>query len=226
MRTKILMVYRDNNNPKKLKDFLEDNGMIVDLVYNNEEAIKSVLINKYDLILLEIIPTDNNVWMFCKEIRSITTCLIIYIGYIDEVQYILNALDSGADDYLIEPLNLRLLYTKINAFLRRKNLYAKGNKIDIKLNNYDKVSRIIKSEDKIIKLTSIENAVLNFFINNPERILTIKEIYESVWMKKYPGNKPTVTAIVNKLKRKIEEDYKNPQYIITIREIGYYFNEG
>ncbi|MDX5795591.1 response regulator transcription factor [Clostridioides difficile] len=225
MQTKILIIDGDKDNCKKLKGFLEEKGISIDLAYNCEEAIGKIFSNKYDLIFLEIILSDGDGWTLCKKIRNVTTCPIVYMTYINEDQSILNALNSGGDDYLIKPLNLEILYAKVKAILRRMNSYVNNNENNTKLEEYNRTSGVIKLEDKIIKLTPTENKLLNFFIENPEKTLTTKEIYEHVWMNEYLEDNYSVVVAVNGLRKKIEKDYKNPQKIITIREVGYYFNK-
>ncbi|WP_131076888.1 response regulator transcription factor, partial [Clostridioides difficile] len=136
-----------------------------------------------------------------------------------------NALNSGGDDYLIKPLNLEILYAKVKAILRRRDLFLNNNKNNIKLEDYNRASGVIKLENKMIKLTPTENRLLNYFIENAEKTLTIKEIYEHVWMNEYLDDNYSVVVAVSGLRKKIEKDYKNPQKIITIREVGYYFNK-
>ncbi|MDX5689000.1 response regulator transcription factor, partial [Clostridioides difficile] len=135
------------------------------------------------------------------------------------------ALNSGGDDYLIKPLNLEILYAKVKAILRRRDLFLNNNKNNIKLEDYNRASGVIKLENKMIKLTPTENRLLNYFIENAEKTLTIKEIYEHVWMNEYLDDNYSVVVAVSGLRKKIEKDYKNPQKIITIREVGYYFNK-
>ncbi|HBG0476685.1 response regulator transcription factor, partial [Clostridioides difficile] len=126
---------------------------------------------------------------------------------------------------LIKPLNLEILYAKVKAILRRRDLFLNNNKNNIKLEDYNRASGVIKLENKMIKLTPTENRLLNYFIENAEKTLTIKEIYEHVWMNEYLDDNYSVVVAVSGLRKKIEKDYKNPQKIITIREVGYYFNK-
>ncbi|MGX9756748.1 response regulator transcription factor [Clostridioides difficile] len=221
MQIDVLIIDGDKNDSQKLKSFLEEKGINVYLAYNCKEAIGKIFSQKFDLIFLEIILTDGDGWDFCKKIRNVTTCPIIHMTYINENQSILNALNSGGDDYLIKPLNLEILYAKMKAILRRVN----NNKSNIKLEEYNRVSGVIKLENKMIKLTPTENRLLNYFIENAGKTLTIKEIYEDVWQNDYLDDNYSVVVAVNGLRKKIEKDYKNPQKIITIREIGYYFNK-
>ncbi|MBY2541995.1 winged helix-turn-helix domain-containing protein, partial [Clostridioides difficile] len=123
------------------------------------------------------------------------------------------------------PLNLEILYAKVKAILRRRDLFLNNNKNNIKLEDYNRASGVIKLENKMIKLTPTENRLLNYFIENAEKTLTIKEIYEHVWMNEYLDDNYSVVVAVSGLRKKIEKDYKNPQKIITIREVGYYFNK-
>ncbi|MGO0883309.1 response regulator transcription factor [Clostridioides difficile] len=220
MQIDVLIIDGDKNDSQKLKNFLEEKGINVYLAYNCKEAIGKIFSQKFDLIFLEIILTDGDGWDFCKKIRNVITCPIIHMTYINEEQSILNALNSGGDDYLIKPLNLEILYAKMKAILRRVN----NNKSNMKLEEYNRVSGVIKLENKMIKLTPTENRLLNYFIENAEKTLTIKEIYEGVWQNDYLDDNYSVVVAVNGLRKKIEKDYKNPQKIITIREIGYYFN--
>lgn len=221
MQIDVLIIDGDKNDSQKLKNFLEEKGINVYLAYNCKEAIGKIFSQKFDLIFLEIILTDGDGWDFCKKIRNVITCPVIHMTYINEEQSILNALNSGGDDYLIKPLNLEILYAKMKAILRRVN----NNKSNIKLEEYNRVSGVIKLENKMIKLTPTENRLLNYFIENAEKTLTIKEIYEGVWQNDYLDDNYSVVVAVNGLRKKIEKDYKNPQKIITIREIGYYFNK-
>ncbi|MBH6910130.1 response regulator transcription factor [Clostridioides difficile] len=225
MQIDVLIIDGDKNSSQELKNFLEGKGINVYLAYNCKDAIIKIFSKKFDLIFLEIILVDGDGWDFCKKIRNITICPIIHITYINENQSILNALNSGGDDYLIKPLNLEILYAKVKAILRRRDLFLNNNKNNIKLEDYNRASGVIKLENKMIKLTPTENRLLNYFIENAEKTLTIKEIYEHVWMNEYLDDNYSVVVAVSGLRKKIEKDYKNPQKIITIREVGYYFNK-
>ncbi|WP_303863037.1 response regulator transcription factor [Alkalibaculum bacchi] len=195
---------------------------------DGKEALSHLHNHHIDLVLLDIMLPDLDGVDFCGEIRKISNCPIIFISCIDDDNTIVKALEMGGDDYLVKPFNTDVLIARIEANLRR---------IEIGINKTDDSTlkktfgnciidssnhTVIKNREKIY-LSPLEFKILNFMVDNPNQILSLNKIYDNIWTTPSYGDVRTVKVHVSNIRKKIEDDPADPQYITTIRRIGYYF---
>lgn len=224
---KILLIEDDLDICEIIKLYLSKTKYSVSVVNTAEEALETVEVQNYDLILLDIMLPDINGVELCKKLRKNIYSPIIFISCIDDDGTVVKALETGGDDYLVKPFNNSILIARIEANLRRveierKNI-SKKNIIDFKDFIIEPKKHLIIKNNKEIYLTPIEFKILIFMIENPNRILTLEEIYEKIWKEKSYDDVRTVKVHVSNLRKKIEQDASNPVYIQTIRRTGYIF---
>lgn len=214
---------------------LEDEGFKVFHGKNLIESRKIIDNNKIDIILLDIMLRDENGYDLCKEIRSKgnNEVAIIFMTACDEESNVVMGLDIGGDDYIIKPIRLKELVSRINAVLRRRGHVIKSEEIN---NNEMKIYksgnltietyRYKVFKDKIeLNLTLSEYRLMVILIENYPNTVTRDILLEKIW--DIDGNfvdANTLNVYVKRLREKIELDVKKPKFIETIRGVGYRWN--
>ncbi len=221
---RILLVEDDIETSDMLKDFLITENFEVVTAYDGKSACKKFLEDKYSLVLLDImIPGINGIEVM-KIIRESSTVPIIIISAKDSDKTL--GLGLGADDYITKPFSVIEVLARIKANIRRntqyipdipnnENILKKGN-LTIDTDTYS----VLKNGKKI-ELTVKEFEILKMLIQNPQKVYTKNQIYSSVWNDVYVGDENAVNIHISRLRGKIEDNPRDPKYIVTVWGIGY-----
>lgn len=201
---------------------LESEKYEVTLVKTVAEAKKTVENEEFDLYILDLTLPDGNGYEVCSLIKSKGDLPVIFLTAYDDEINVVTGFELGADDYISKPFRVRELLARIKSVLRR---YSKDNtdgivKIgELSVNTAEaKVS--LRGEEVI--LTAMEYRLLLSFVNNRGTVLTRRKLLEEIW--DVDGdfvNDNTLTVYIKRLRDKIENDPNNPQYIKTVRGMGY-----
>lgn len=193
-----------------------------------QEALRSVQTESHDLIVLDVMLPDMDGFQLCGQIRQYTQVPILFVtarsGDLDK----LTGLGIGGDDYITKPFNPLEVVARIQAQLRRQNIYKELVSPEPSISDYGTI-QIYKDEGRIvvrgedIHPTAKEFELLVFLCSRPHRIFTASQLYEHVWQTDYLGDDKTVVMHISNLRRKIETDPKQPKMIVNIRGIGYKF---
>ena len=224
----ILMVEDDSTIAFAVKYAVEQEGFNLDIAENLENARKIVNSKEYDLILLDVMLPDGNGYEFLKQLREHDEDTpVIFLTACDEEVNIVMGLDIGGDDYITKPFRVRELISRINAILRRKGKSQDSNKKILKFKNisiHTLEARVFKNNEEIF-LTSAEYKLLLILIQNKNMVLSRAQILEKLWDVTYDFiNDNTLSVYIKRLREKIEDDSSKPQYILTVRGIGYKWN--
>lgn len=225
---KILLVEDDSTLAMGLEYSLEDEGMDVEVVDNIKNAYETFKNNDFDLILLDITLPDGTGYELCKRVRIESQIPIIFLTACDDEVNVVLGLDIGGDDYVTKPFRVRELISRINAVIRRSKL--KANRNMSALINFDKIkidllANRVEKEGTDIALTPIEFKIISILASNPNRVMSRNQILEKIW--DYSGDyidDNTLSVHIRRLREKIEDDAANPNYIMTVRGIGYKLN--
>ena len=224
----ILMVEDDSTIAFAVKYAVEQEGFNLDIAENLENARKIVNSKEYDLILLDVMLPDGNGYEFLKQLREHDEDTpVIFLTACDEEVNIVMGLDIGGDDYITKPFRVRELISRINAILRRKGKSQDSNKKILKFKNisiHTLEDRVFKNNEEIF-LTSAEYKLLLILIQNKNMVLSRAQILEKLWDVTYDFiNDNTLSVYIKRLREKIEDDSSKPQYILTVRGLGYKWN--
>ena len=224
----ILMVEDDSTIAFAVKYAVEQEGFNLDIAENLENARKIVNSKEYDLILLDVMLPDGNGYEFLKQLREHDEDTpVIFLTACDEEVNIVMGLDIGGDDYITKPFRVRELISRINAILRRKGKSQDSNKKILKFKNisiHTLEARLFKNNEEIF-LTSAEYKLLLILIQNKNMVLSRAQILEKLWDVTYDFiNDNTLSVYIKRLREKIEDDSSKPQYILTVRGLGYKWN--
>lgn len=226
---KILVVDDEDNILELLRFNLENSGYKVLTAQNGIDALKIAKAETPDLILLDLMLPGMDGYDVCKEIRRdnniSNTPIIMITAKGEELDKILG-LELGADDYITKPFSVRELKARLKAVLRRTTIQQidKAYRFGNVAVDFDK-HEIMKNDEKV-ELTLKEFELLEILIKNKGRVMTRDFLLDKIWGYEYIGESRTVDVHIRHLRQKVEEDDKNPQYIETIRGIGYRFNFG
>lgn len=206
----ILLIEDEQRIAELTKKGLEENGFAVTLAYDGLTGKKLAIANNYNVIIMDIILPNINGLDLCKEIRSlkpnIAIVMLTALGTTDDK---VEGFDAGADDYLVKPFELRELVVRIRALLKRtaNNTNVVGFLLkyaDIEMNLHTK---IVKRNGSEIQLTPKELKLLEYMLQNPERILSRAEIAENVWQTTFDTGTNFIDVYINYLRKKIDKDF-------------------
>lgn len=206
---------------------LKKEGFHVEHASNLKEARK-LISSKIDIVLLDLMLPDGDGYEFCTEVRGANNDVpIIFMTACDEESNIVLGLDLGGDDYITKPIKTRELVSRINAVLRRRGRTTSNTNIMVSNNiEVDKVAHVVKKNNIEISLTLSEFKLLVLFMENSQNVLSRNIILEKLW--DVDGNFIDAGALnvyIKRLREKIEDDVKNPENIITVRSVGYKWNQ-
>ena len=228
--TKILIVDDDARLCKVLDRYLTSAGYQVKTANNGEEMHKSIKIRTPDIVILDLqLPGKHGLELAMEIRRDSEIGIIILTGTGDKFDEIVG-LESGADDYLLKPVEERDLLARVRALCRR--LETTSDNVDKKNKSIAKFSgwtmdfdayELISPTGESISVTSYEFQILATLVQNSNRVLSRDQIMVSITGRDWVSNDRSVDVLMGKLRKKIERDPHNPSMIKTIRGAGYKF---
>ncbi len=182
----------------------------------------------YDLLVLDVSLPDGSGFSFCRKVRETSRVPIIFLTASDEELDVIMGLDIGGDDYITKPFKLGVLLSRVNALLRRAGNFAPAAPKSQLCSGNIRVDLLqgqaFKKEEKL-ELTAAEYKLLCLFLQNQDHVLSKEQILDKLW--DCEGNyidSSTLTVYIRRLRIKIEDDPGAPQYILTVRRMGYKWN--
>jgi len=221
---KILVVEDEKKVLSFIKRGLEEEKYDVDTAMDGEDGLKMALEKLYDLIVLDwMLPKKDGLTMI-KELRSKKTMTpVLMLTAKDSVEDIVAGLDSGSDDYLTKPFAFAELLARVRALLRRVEL-DRGAEIRFADLRLDPVTHKVWRKEKEIVLTAKEYGLLEYFMRNPNQVVTRTMIADHVWDYTFDSFTNIIDVYVNYLRKKIDRDAEK-KLIHTVRGVGYIFKE-
>lgn len=230
MNRTILIADDEKEIVELLTLYLEKEGFRVISTENGEEAWQIIQNQAIDLALLDIMIPKLNGLQLISHVRKELTLPVIFLSARSQDHDIILGLSLGADDYITKPFNPLEVIARIKAQLRRS--YHLNLKTDDQ--HQQSLAKIVVGElilhkdqcvlyrnQKEITLTFTEYKLLQMFMEQPNRVFTKKQIFESVWGDDYYSDDNTIMVHISKLREKIEKDPKKPSYLKTVRGLGY-----
>ena len=229
---KIILVVDDEKDIVELVAYnLEREGYQIAKAYDGHQALRYIRENQPDLVILDLMLPGISGLEICRLIRKKPETeglpIIMLTAKSDSVDKIMG-LEIGADDYLTKPFNVRELLARVRAVLRRWEIRAEledVDKISFKGLAIDFRTYEVTVEGKKVDLGPTELKLLRFFIMHPGRVYTRDQLLDHVWGNESFVEPRTVDVHVSRLRAAIEQDKENPEYILTVRGIGYKFAE-
>ncbi|GFP77378.1 response regulator transcription factor [Clostridium fungisolvens] len=227
MANTLLLVEDDQSLALGIEFTLKDEGYEVLRASTLNEG-RNIFKNKNtDLIILDVNLPDGSGYELCKEIREVSDVPIMFLTALDEEVNVVLGLEIGGDDYITKPFRVRELISRVKVLLRRttKN-QSLGNRLktgDIIVNTS---SAIVTKDSKDIVLTAQEYKLLLIFLNNYGVLMKRDEILaQLIEGSEVFFDENTLAVYIKRIREKIEDDPKQPEYIVTQRGLGYKWNK-
>jgi len=225
MKKTILIIDDDEKLNILLKDFLKQYGYSVLTAVHPDRGLKIIPEYTPDIIILDIMLPGMDGFEVCKEIRKTSDIPIIMLTARGEVTDRIVGLELGADDYLPKPFEPRELLARLQSILRR----AEGSKVSQKNDaqfgslkiDFDCQSAYLDDID--LELTTAEYEILSLFINKHGKVLSRDRILDAIRGIEWEVFNRSVDVLISRLRQKLKDDPKNPQFIKTVWGSGYMF---
>lgn len=223
---KILIADDEVDIRNLIKMSLEENGYTVLAAQNGKEAFDMLMSEDVHLAVLDVMMPVMDGFNLLRKIREHSTIPVIFLtARTDDMDKVLG-LGLGADDYLSKPFSVAELIARVGAHLRRSNEYLSPKDKSAQSITYgnlsiDKEKCCAFKDGEPIELGAKEYKLLLYFMENPERVFTKRQLYHAVWDEEYYFDDNTIMVHISRIRNRIEDDPQNPKYLKTIRGIGY-----
>lgn len=222
---RVLVVEDEQKLALYIKKGLEEHHFAVDTAHDGEEGILSVEVNEYDVLILDLLLPKKDGMTMLRELREKGSQVpVLILTARDTVADKVAGLNAGADDYLVKPFSFVELLARVWALLRRGKVKPQV-KLQVGDLVMDLVTHRVRRAGKSLDLTSKEFALLEFFLRNPNHVLTRTTISEHVWDYRFENTLSNVIdVLVNRLRNKVDRDFAK-KLIHTVKGVGYALKE-
>lgn len=225
---RVLIIEDDLDIAELERDYLQLNGYKAEIVQDGLQGMKKAVSGMYDVVVVDLMLPQKDGFTIIKEIRKNREIPIIVVSAKNEDIDKIRGLDFGADDYLTKPFSPAELAARIKAHITRYNRLkghtAKSEVIQHKGLEINTASHKVLVSGQEIQLTAKEYELLVFLASNPNIVFSKEHIFNTIWGDDYYGDTATVAVHIQKIRKKIERDPSNPEYIETLWGSGYRFN--
>ncbi|MBN1696531.1 MAG: response regulator transcription factor [Spirochaetales bacterium] len=216
---KILIIDDNIESKKHIAEYLEDEGSFQVDIKNKKQSLEQLeKQNLFDLVIVDILISQNNGWTICREIKKITDIPLVVVTSNHEDIYELYGYEIGIDEYIRKPFNPEILIARMNALLRRRN----GNRQIHTFDEFElnKKGHYVSIKGKPLHLRPKEYDLLLYLVENHGVALSRDQILKDVWNYDYDGYHRTVDSHIKRIRKKLGT--KN-SFIETVRNYGYKF---
>jgi len=217
---RLLLVEDNRHLSHSLKLSLEDDGYAVDAAYDGPEGEELAELTPYDAIILDVMLPKKDGLAVCRDLRRRRINIpILMLTARDTVEDRVTGLDSGADDYLVKPFALNELRARLRALLRR-DAPDKSTFLSVADLTLDPATHFVERGGQPVSLTAKEYALLEYFMRNPDRLITREMAESHVWSYDFDGVSNVIDVYVRRLRRKIDDPFPT-KFFETVRGAGY-----
>ena len=213
----ILVVDDDDGIRSLVKKYLYENNFLITTAENAEDAKKKIGLIKFDLIILDIMMPGKSGLEFISENKKKLQTPVILLTAKGEPDERIEGLEIGADDYLPKPFEPKELILRIKNILNKTKTITQKRIIEFDKIKIDLNRLMIKKNNKDYKINNTEKLILEKMINNPGKTFSRENIGSLINLDK----ERSIDVIITRLRKKIEDDPKNPKFLQTIRGAGY-----
>jgi DNA-binding response OmpR family regulator len=232
--TRILLADDEQSILTLLSYPLRQDGYDVVRASSGAEALERFAESEFDLVVLDVMMPSVDGLEVCRRMRASSSVPIIMLtAKTEEIDKVLG-LELGADDYITKPFSIREFRSRVKAALRRSSMRPPTSSVDdaeqtepleageLRL-DFDK--RTLRIRDEIVRTTFVEFEIVGVLARHPGRVFTREGLLERIWGDSAYRDPRTIDVHIRHLREKIERDPKEPDYIFTVRGVGYRFRE-
>lgn len=224
MQVKILVIEDDADINRILCRYLEKEQYRIVAAFSGTEAKLQLMMNTFDLILLDLMLPGITGEELIKEIREKSQVPIIVISAKTSTDDKVNALKNGADDYITKPFERDEVLARVGALLRRSRASSPStseeNNFTLKQLVLKTTSREVTVKGNLIPLTAYEFDILLLLLQYPDKVFTKEQLYQDIWKTGYYGEDNTINVHISNIRKKIKE-FDEDSYIKTVWGIGF-----
>ncbi len=213
----ILIVDDDKGIRELVKEYLDQNNFITSTAKDAEDANEKTRFIKFDLIILDIMMPGKSGLDFLKENKKILDTPIILLTAKGEPTDRIEGLETGADDYLAKPFEPKELILRIRNILNKTNVNKHKREVEFGNVKINLNKMLISKNNRQIKINITEKQIFEKMLNSPGKVFSRESIGRLIKIKK----ERSIDVVITRLRKKIEENPKNPKYLQTIRGEGY-----
>ena len=225
----ILLVDDEDSIQKLLAYPLEREGFRVLQARDGEEALRQFASERVDLVVLDLMLPKLDGLEVCKRLRAQSEVPIIMLTARDDELDKVLGLELGADDYITKPFSIREFRSRVRALLRRASVSRQPasddevvSAVDLRI---DLARRSVEARGRQIQLTYAEFELLRTLASNPGRVYSRRMLLEALWGGADYREPRTIDVHVRHLREKLERDPAEPEYLLTVRGVGYRFRD-
>ena len=226
--TRILLVDDEQSIQTLLSYPLRKDGYHVTSALDGREALQRFDEARFDLVILDLMLPKLDGVEVCRQLRSRSQVPIIMLTAKGSETDKVAGLEVGADDYITKPFSMREFRSRVKAALRRSRMSgqpAEEGTIDLGDLVIDFERRMVTLREEEIKVTYVEFEILGALARSPGRVLSRETLLEHVWGDSEYRDPRTVDVHIRHLREKLESDPKDPEFLFTVRGVGYRFRE-
>ena len=226
---RILLVDDEQSVQKLLAYPLRKEGYEVVPAMDGEEALERCRGQSFDLVVLDVMLPKLDGFDVCRQIRAQSSVPIIMLtAKAEEFDKVLG-LELGADDYITKPFSMREFRSRVKAVLRRSDLLREEQRDEEPLATdglmIDFAKRTVEIRTEPVRLTYVEFEILSILARNPGRVFSRTMILDRLWGDSSYRDPRTIDVHIRHLREKIERDPKEPEFLFTVRGVGYHFRD-
>ena len=224
MSAQILVVDDEPRYVRLMEANLVSAGYKVITASTGQEAVDAVDANRPDLVLLDVMMPGIDGIEACERIRKFSTVPIVMVTARGDERDRVRGLDVGADDYIVKPYSVTELLARVRAVLRRAQFAESTFQLSVFMHNklsVDFARAEVYLGDTEIQLSATEYRLLLQFVQNQGKVMTSEELLENVWGQSYRDDKEVLWVSISRLRQKLEDNPKQPRYIVTRPGLGY-----
>jgi two-component system KDP operon response regulator KdpE len=222
--SRVLVVDDEPQITRVLKTVLTSQGYQVRIAAEGDSALSSFAEWHPELVITDLYMPRMNGVELCRRIRAISGVPIIVLSVKGEERTKVEALDSGADDYVTKPFGTDELLARVRAALRRSGSSTEGSSLEVGDFRIDLDGRRVHIRGQEVRLTPKEFDLFVFLARHPNRVLTHRTLLEAVWGEASQEQPEYLRVFMGQLRKKLEVDFSNPRYLVTEPWVGYRFN--
>ena len=228
-----ILLADDEQSIQTLLSFpLRKDGYEVTTAADGREALARFNEGKFDLVVLDVMMPRMDGLEVCRRIRARNTVPIIMLtAKAEEIDKVLG-LELGADDYITKPFSLREFRSRVRAALRRAGMQTQSpsptptsSRSTVHELEIDPAKRAVRVRGEAVELTFVEFEILNALARNPGRVFTRDMLLTRIWGDSAYRDPRTIDVHIRHLREKLETDAKDPEYLFTVRGVGYRFRD-
>jgi two-component system KDP operon response regulator KdpE len=224
-KSRVLVVDDEPQITRVLKTVLSSQGYQVRTAAEAESALSSLNEWHPELVITDLYMPRMNGVELCRRIRAMSSVPIIVLSVKGEERTKVEALDSGADDYVTKPFGTDELLARVRAALRRRGTAAPDvSSFDVGDFRIDLDARRVHIHGNEVRLTPKEFDLFVYLARHPNRVLTHRTLLEAVWGEASQEQPEYLRVFMGQLRKKLETDPSNPKYLVTEPWVGYRFN--